>query len=62
MARIKSPAWSSSAVDMMNVTVEISTIDRENNAKNWAKLEVHGYSIVFHIHDLGKTINWSTIY
>ena len=52
MTRIKSPAWSSSAVDMMNVTVEISTIDRENNAKNWAKLEVHGYSIVFHIHDL----------
>ena len=32
-----------SAVEMMNVTVEISTIESENRARNWARFEVQGY-------------------
>ena len=32
-----------SAVEIMNVTVEIRTIESENRAKNWARFEVQGY-------------------
>ena len=40
--------WSSSAVEMMKVMVEMITMERENSARNLASLEVQGYSIVFH--------------
>ena len=36
----------SSAVEMMKVTVEMRTMERENKARNWAKLLVHGYYCV----------------
>ena len=32
-----------SAVEMMKVTVEIRTMESENRARNWARLEVQGY-------------------
>ena len=41
-----SSSWSSSAVEMMKVMVDRITIDRENRARNWASLEVQGYSVV----------------
>ena len=44
-----SSTWSSSAVEMMKVMVEMMTMEREKSARNWASLEVQGYSIVFHI-------------
>ena len=37
-----------SAVEIMKVTVEMRTMEREKRARNWARLEVQGYSIVFH--------------
>ena len=59
--------WSSSAVEMMKVTVEITTwfwgnkwekkllvtitMKREKRARTWASLLVHGYSIVHHSQD-----------
>ena len=43
---------SSSAVEMMKVMVEMITMEREKRARNWASLEVQGYSIVLHTRDL----------
>ena len=34
-----------SAVEMMKVTVEIRTMESENRARNWARLEVQGYLV-----------------
>ena len=43
-SELTSPTWSSSRVETMNVTVEMRTIPKENNANPCARLLVHGYS------------------